>query len=85
MIGTISFIFGIFMMKNNYLSKLFPYFQTSSFAEWIKCTQRYAAEGLFSHDFVEILCNEEKILNMFPPKCDHVDLFFKPPEVCKEE
>merc|ERR1712156_746306 len=32
--------------------------RTSSFAEWIKCTQRYAAEGLFSHDFVEILCNE---------------------------
>ena len=57
-----------------YKSSLY-FFQTPSFAEWIKCTQKYAAEGLKSHRNVERACDVANILKHYPPKCDHVDVF----------
>ena len=58
--------------------------QTPSFVKWIKCTQKYAAEGLESQKSVEISCHDDRVFH--PPKCDHEDLFHfnRKPEDCVE-
>merc|ERR1712156_351452 len=40
--------------------------KTPSFAEWIKCTQKYAAEGMKSQKSVETSCHDERVSH--PPK-----------------
>ena len=45
------------------------------FAKWIKCTQKYAAEGKASKIQVERLCDDPDFYG-FTPKCNHTLLHY---------
>ena len=58
------------------IDRFFLSIQVASFAEWIKCTQKYAREGDETHRNVERKCGNFG-LKSFPPKCHHEKLFFQ--------
>ena len=51
-------------------------FQVTTYADWVKCTKKYAEKGLTADNVVSV-CDKKGFIYGCPPKCEHEALFFQ--------